>query len=89
MYTINAYVKNEHYQTVDFDKFNIVISIDNDTKDAVSVTAYSVYVNGKGYPFEYTKALQRRDKIELHISEVLRDAVVNANNTHAVFGIMK
>ncbi len=87
MNTINAYIIDLYYQSIDFTDFEIKILIDNDMKEDVLVTAYSVYVNEKSYPFDYTTVLKQRDKLELKISEVLQKAVVDSDNSHAIFCI--
>jgi hypothetical protein len=90
MRIIDKYVYSSHYQHIDFNDFDISIVIDNDMRNTINFIAYSVYVNGNPYPFEYIGKIQRRDRIELQISEVLRSAVIkNQNNTYQLFKINK
>jgi hypothetical protein len=85
---INNYVQETHYQQVDFNDYSIKITIDNDSADAKSITAYSVYVYGEPYPDEYNINLARRDKTEIELSEVLRKAIVNGDS-YCIFTIDK
>jgi hypothetical protein len=82
---INQYVYQKHYQRIDLNNFDMILSIENDMTVQMILMAFSVYVNDIAYPFEYTNILQRRDKIELRISEVLRRSVAENNNLNYIF----
>jgi hypothetical protein len=88
--TIDDYVYEMHYQHLDIEDFEVSIIIDNDMKDPVAITAYSVYINGRPYPFSYTGTIQRRDRLELQVSEVLRAAIAkNKKDAYDLFRIDK
>jgi hypothetical protein len=62
----------------------------NDLRSVINIIANSVYINNQPYPFEFSGELQRRDRIELKISEVLRSAILkNETDTYTVFKINK
>ena len=87
---IDSYIYSTHYQHINFKDFDVSIIIDNDTRNTTKITAYSVYINGQPYPFDYTGELQRRDRIELQVSEIFRSAVVKNDNTiYPLFKISK
>jgi hypothetical protein len=87
---IDNYVYRSHYQHMDFSSFETSIVIENDLRNALKIIANSVYINNQPYPFEFSGELQRRDRIELKISEVLRSAILkNDNDTYTVFRINK
>jgi hypothetical protein len=87
---IDGYVYSTHYQHIDFKDFDISIVVDNDIKNTVRLTAFSVYINGQPYPYDYVGEIQRRERIEIQISEILRYAVLkNNNNIYMLFKIDK
>jgi len=90
MNTIDSYVYNTYFQHIDFSNFETSIIIENDTRSVSKLTAFSVYINNQPFPFNVTRELQRRDRVELKISEVLRSAISKNNNIrYPIFRISK
>jgi hypothetical protein len=87
---IDNYVYRAHYQHIDFSSFETSIIVENDIRNVIDIIASSVYINNQPYPFSFSGELQRRDKIELRISEILRSAILkDDNNTYTLFKINK
>jgi hypothetical protein len=87
---IDEYIYEMHYQHLTIEDFEVSIIIDNDMQAPATITAYSVYINGRPYPLNYTGEIQRRDRLELQVSEVLRAAIAKNNrNTYDLFKIDK
>jgi len=74
--TISEYLEAEHFQTFDWNDLALSIRFENDLQNAVSVLAYSSFVNGEPYPLTATIDLKRRDAIEIEFSDVLRNSIV-------------
>ena len=86
---INQYIYDEYFQKAVFDDFNVKMTLDNDIRgEDLSLTAYSVYVLGEAYPFEYKKNLAHREKLEIEISEVFRKGIIAGTN-YILFSINK
>lgn len=77
--TISDYLQTEHFQAFDWNELALSIRLENDLQDAVSVLAYSSFVNGEPFPLTATIDLKRRDAIEIVFSDVLRNAIVKGN----------
>lgn len=74
--TISEYLKNEHYQTFDWNDVTLSIKLENDLPEPVSALAYSSFVNGEPYPFSAAISLKRRDTVDIEFSNVLRNSIV-------------
>jgi hypothetical protein len=86
---IRKYVYETHYQNIDFKDFKINLIIDNDIKDTKSIVAYSVYVNDKPYPLIFEKILERREKLNLEFSEIMRHEISRNETLYPEFVIKK
>jgi hypothetical protein len=87
---INDYIYEEYWQKAVFDDFKIKITLDNDIRgEDLLFTAYSVYVFGEAYPFEYSTNFAHRDKLEIEISEVFRKSILSNKDIHILFSIKK
>lgn len=74
--TISTYLKNEHFQTFNWNDLTLSLKLENDLQEPVSVLAYSSFINGEPYPFSAAITLNRRDHVDIEFSNVLRNSIV-------------
>lgn len=65
----------EFYRRLSFEDFSMRLYLQNDLRDTVDVTLYSVYANNIPLTYSSDFTLERRDEIEIRFSNVLRDSV--------------
>lgn len=73
--TLSDQLYEEFYQRLNFEDFSMRLYLQNDLRDDIDVTLYSVYANSVPLPYSSTFTLGRRDEIEIRFSDVLRDSV--------------
>lgn len=79
---LNSYIYSAHYQNIDLSKFKLLVEINNDERNPVSLTTYSCYINGKSYPFTHKENLKERDRISFEVSEIFANYMAAMDNTN-------
>jgi hypothetical protein len=72
---MNSDVSNITYQKFDKNDLNVKFEINNDTKTDIKIGFHSVYINSTPTPYFSEINLERRQKIEIVPSDVLRDSL--------------
>ncbi len=78
---VKEWVYNTYSQTFDLKEYTLNITVINDTRNDFAITANSVYVNDKAYPFSYSTTLKKRDTVSLAVSDILNSAMIDDQNT--------
>ncbi|KLU39416.1 MAG: DUF7424 family protein [Limnochordia bacterium] len=68
-----AYVQENFWQQLSFSDFTLQLRLINDTRETVTASVYSLYVNQQPVLFLEDYSLARRDMLELRLSDVMRD----------------
>ncbi len=89
MSKINSWVYDNYYQKFDIGGYSFKFDINNDSKDTFAFTVYSVYMNDMAYPFGINISLNRRDHVEIAVSEVLNKSIVKQNSQIPFMSIKK
>ena len=85
---MNADVSDITYQKFDLTDLNIKFIINNDTKNKSTIGVHSVYSNSVPVPYYSEIEIDRRQKIEIVPSDVLRDSI-NGNGSITMLVIKK
>lgn len=85
---IDRYIYKAHYQNIDLKSFKIKLEINNDERKPMTLTTYSVYINGNAYPFDHEETLKERDRISLEISEIFNRYISDmGNKSYPIFSL--
>lgn len=74
---LDTLLYDQFYEHLDFEDFTMSLHLQNDLRDPVEVTLYSVYANNAPVPYSETFSLERRDEVEIRFSDVLRDSITS------------
>lgn len=74
---VKEWVYDTYSQTFDLKEYTLNITVVNDTRNDFAITANSVYVNDKAYPFSYSTTLKKRDTVLLRLSAILNGAMID------------
>lgn len=71
---LNTALYEQFYHRMEFEEATIVINLNNDLHESVEVTVFAAYVDNMPVPYSGTFLLERRDDIEIRLSDVLKDS---------------
>ena len=85
---LDNYIYDKEYQHIDLNKFEISFMVENDSRAEKKIRTFSCYVNDKPYPAFCGVTLTDRERSEIRISEILKNAII-ADNRYSIFSVSK
>lgn len=75
----------ENMQSLSYEKITVRFSVNNDERENVLITGTNLWVNGNPHQQYYRQELERREKIELTLSNVMSDLMIRGEQPLAVY----
>ncbi|NLJ81358.1 MAG: hypothetical protein GX335_10075 [Firmicutes bacterium] len=83
---ISQQISSEYWTDLSFEKFSLQLNVINDTRESVDLTVQGVYANQKPVLYDGVFKLERRDSLEIKLSDLMRDWVYE--NGTVLFGYL-
>ena len=85
---LDSYIYDKEYQHIDLNKFEISFMVENESRAEKKIRTFSCYVNDKPYPAFCNVTLTDRERSEIRISKILKNAII-ADNRYSIFSVSK
>jgi len=86
--SINQYTKSEFWATFEPKDFSLEIEFQNDLDIKIRLTCRSCYISNKPFPFEGSEELNKRDRVQIKISQILMESIM-AKGSDTIFELEK